>query len=188
MISASWPVLHPADDLLHDVGALGGFDHQRQLHGRRAQFHRRPGIGILGAIDDQRPGHQVVQVRGAKAEAVAGHACDERGAGFVARVVELPAAGIAAEMLGILGGEEGALVMVEPPGEARIAGIFEVYDGVFIAIEQAGIEHLGCLVGHSRVAELSIGVDRPGNEAAEIGSGRCAVKAMVVIQHAFQHE
>ena len=92
-------VLHPADDLLHDAAAFGGFDHQRQLHRRSAQFHGRPGVGILRAVDDQRPVHQVVQIGRAEAEAVAGHAADERGAGFVARVVQLPAAGIAAEML-----------------------------------------------------------------------------------------
>ncbi len=41
---------------------------------------------------------------------------------LVARVVELPAAGVAAEMLRVLGVEERALVMVEPPGQPRVAG------------------------------------------------------------------
>ena len=65
---------------------------------------------------------------------------DEGGAGFVARVVELAAAGIAAEVLLVGGVEEGALVMVEPPGEAGIGGILEIDDGVLVAIEQGGIE------------------------------------------------
>src|SRR5207244_4974461 len=40
------PVLHPADDLLHD-GSLGGLDDQRELHGRGAQLTRGAGAGNL---------------------------------------------------------------------------------------------------------------------------------------------
>ena len=72
MISSSGPALHPADDPLDDVGAFGGFDDQRQLHRGRAELDGRLGVGILGAVDDQRPVDQVVQVRGLEAEPLAG--------------------------------------------------------------------------------------------------------------------
>jgi hypothetical protein len=58
--------------------------------------------------------HQVVQVRRVEAETVGGHAADESGTGLVGRVIELPAAGILAELLLVPGSEERALVMVEP--------------------------------------------------------------------------
>jgi hypothetical protein len=48
-------VLHPADDLLYDSGPFGPLDHQRQLHGRRAQLHGGLGIGVLRAVDDVGP-------------------------------------------------------------------------------------------------------------------------------------
>ena len=116
-----------------------------------------------------------------------GHAADERGAGFVARVVELPAAGIPAEMLLIFGVEEGALVMVEPPGQLRVAGVLEVHDGVFVAIEQRWIEELRRLVGHARIAKLRIRVDRARDKSAEVGSGRRPVKTVIVIEHPCEH-
>ncbi len=143
--------------------------------------------GILRAVDDDGPFDQIFQIRRVETEALAGHRGDEGGAGFVARVVELAPAGIAAEMFGIGGAEEGALMVIEPPRQARIARILEIDDGVFVAIEQFGRERLGCRVSHSRVPELGVRMYRSGNEAAEEGSRGCPIKAMVVVQHAFQH-
>ena len=91
-------------------------------------------------------------------------------------------------MIRIPGAEEGALVVVEPLGEPGIAGVLEVHYGVFIAIEQFRIEHLGCLMGHSGVAKLRIRVHRTRDKAAEVGSGGRPVEAMIVIQHSYEHE
>jgi len=58
------------------------------------------------------------------------------------RVVELAPAGVAAEILGVGLAEEGALVMIEPPREARVIGVFEILeidDGVFVASVAARI-------------------------------------------------
>src|SRR5450756_1760586 len=99
------------------------------------------------------------------------------------RVIELPAAGILAEMLLVFGVEERALVMIEPPGQLWVAGVFEVHDGVFVAIEQRRIEKLRRRVGHARIAELRIRVDRARDESAEVGSRRRPVKTVIVIQH-----
>ena len=78
-------------------------------------------------------------------------------------------------------------MVVEPPGQPRIARIFEIHDGVFVAVEQRRIEQLGGPVGHPGIAELRVRVNRARDEAAEEGSRGRPVKTVVVIQHAFQH-
>src|SRR5215831_17051099 len=90
-------------------------------------------------------------------------------------------------MIRVGGAEEGALVVVKPPRQAGIAGVLEIDDGVFIAVEQVGVEGLGSPVSHARVPELGGRVNRPVNEAAEkCGRGR-AIEAMVVVEHPFKH-
>src|SRR5947209_4502483 len=103
--------------------SLRGFNDQCELHGRRSQFYRRLRIRVLRAIDDERPLHEIVEFGGAEAETVPCHVADESSAGFVIRIVQFAPAGVALEMFGIRGVEEGALVMIEPPGETRIARI-----------------------------------------------------------------
>src|SRR3954453_9894683 len=90
-------------------------------------------------------------------------------------------------MFGVLGIEKSALVVIEPPGEPGVAAIFEIDNGIFVAIEEAGVEHLRRFMRHPGVAELRVGMDRSGNEAAEESSRGCPVKTVIVIQHAFQH-
>jgi dCMP deaminase len=90
-------------------------------------------------------------------------------------------------VLGVFRREEGALMVIEPPGQPRIARILEIHDGILIAIEQAVLEQLGRLVRHPRIAELRIRVNCARDKAAEVGGGGCAVETVVVVQHAFQH-
>ena len=90
-------------------------------------------------------------------------------------------------MLLILGIQKRALVMVEPPGELRIAGVLEIDDGVFVAVEESRIEELGCLVRHSRVAEFRIGVNGPQDKPAEVSGRRRSIEAMIVIEHPCEH-
>ena len=97
------------------------------------------------------------------------------------RVVELASARVAPEILRILLAEEGALMMIEPPGEARVVGIFEIHDGVFVAVEQLRSEYLLGPVRHACIAELRIRVNRARDETAEERSRRCPVKTMVVV-------
>ena len=61
---------------------------------------------------------------------------------------------IPAEMLRVFGLQKRALVMVEPPRQQRRAGIFEVHDGVFIAVENPVLKRLRGFVRHPRVQEL----------------------------------
>ena len=65
---------------------------------------------------------------------------DEAGAGFEIRIVELAIALVLLEVGRVLGSEESALVMVEPPGNFGRAGVLEVHDGVFVAIKLLFIE------------------------------------------------
>ena len=69
-------MLHVPDDPLHHIRTLRALDHQRQLHGRRAQFHGRFRIRILRAIDDIRPVHQIVEIRRRKAPLLASPWCE----------------------------------------------------------------------------------------------------------------
>ncbi len=131
-----------------------------------------PGLSRSGALKPQR---------------FARHLGDKRRARLVSGVVELAPAGIPPEVLGVLRRQKRALVMVEPPGEPRIARVLEIDNGVLVAIEQAGVEQLGRLVRHSRVSELRIRVNRARDKAAEEGGRGGAVETMIVIQHAFQH-
>jgi hypothetical protein len=78
-------------------------------------------------------------------------------------------------------------VVVEPPGKPRIARVFEIHNGIFIAVEQAGVEQLGRLVRHPGVAKLRIRVNCARDKAAEVRGGGRAVKTVVVVEHAFQH-
>ena len=132
--------------------------------------------------------HQVREVRRVKAKTLAGHRADKRGARLVAGVVELAPTGIAAKVLRVFRREKRALVVVEPPGEARIARIFEIHNGVLIAVEQRRIEGLGRPVRHPRVAKLRVRVHRTRDKTAEEGSRSRPIETMVVVQHAFEHE
>ena len=78
--------------------------------------------------------------------------------------------------------QERALMVIKPPSDPRIATVFEINDHILVAIEQARIEHLSCVVGYSGIPELRVGVNRPLNEAAEEGCRRRSVKAMAVVK------
>jgi len=63
----------------------------------------------------------------------------EAGAGGVGGIEELAGAAdrvllAGQEMLVILRGEEGRLVMIEPPSDAGRGRVFEINDGVFVAV------------------------------------------------------
>ena len=49
---------------------------------------------------------------------------------------------ILAKMLGIFGRQKSALMMIEPPGQTRIARVLEVDDGILVAIKKLRFEKL----------------------------------------------
>ena len=92
-----------------------------------------------------------------------------------------------AEMLGILRREECALMMIEPPGQARIGGVFEIDDGVFIAIEHAGLENLAGPMRQAGEHKFRIRMEFRFDKAAEKRRRSRAVEAMIVIEDSHPH-
>ena len=61
-------------------------------------------------------------------------------AGTEIGIVELRIAQLLLEVRGIFGGKKCALMMIEPPGNARRRRILEIHDGVFVAGEVIFVE------------------------------------------------
>ncbi len=90
-------------------------------------------------------------------------------------------------MSGIFRGKKGALMVVEPPGELRIARVLEIDDGVLVAVEKAVFENLRGPVSHARISEIRPGIECAPNEAAEERCGGGAVETVVVIEDSYEH-
>ena len=78
-------------------------------------------------------------------------------------------------------------MMIEPPGELLRRRIFEIHDGVFIAIEEAVVEKLRGPVRQTGEGELGAGMDCALDETREESGRGCAVEAMVVIEDPRAH-
>src|ERR1700691_6016454 len=87
---------------------------------------------------------------------------------------------ILTEMLGVGGRQKRALMVVEPPSEFGRAGIFEIHDGVFVAVECAVLEGLRGLVRHAGVEEFGGGIDALLVKARENRGGGGSVEAFIV--------
>src|SRR5271156_2948216 len=87
---------------------------------------------------------------------------------------------IVTKMLGVGGSQKRALMMGEPPGQLWRAGIFEIHDSVFVAVECAILERLRGLVRHSGIEEFGSGIDALLIEARENRGGGGPVEAFIV--------
>src|SRR5260370_34227549 len=83
-------------------------------------------------------------------------------------------------MLGIGWSKKRALVMVKPPGDARRAGILEIDDDIFIAVEHPLFKRLPRAVGHPREMEFRARRDALAEEAAKHRRRRRPIEAPVV--------
>src|SRR5690348_16928329 len=119
------------------------------------------GAGELGLVNDVGPVDQLAQRRRVKAKVLLADVGDELGAGAVAGVVELLGVVLLAEVLGVAGAEEGALVVIEPPRDAGIGAVFEVHDGVIVAGELVGLEKIRGLVRQPAVLEAGLAARMP---------------------------
>jgi hypothetical protein len=70
-----------------------------------------------------------------KAKLAARYIGQELCARLVVWIVKLVTGSIRAEMSRVRRTQEGALVMVKPPGNAGRAGILEIHNGIFIAVK-----------------------------------------------------
>ena len=94
---------------------------------------------------------------------------------------------VVAEMFAVLGRQKGALVMIEPPGEARVGGIFKVDNGVDVAVEHARLKQLRSFVRQAGEEKLGAGIELFFHETAEEGRGGRAVETMIVIENSYPH-
>ena len=146
-----------------------------------------PGAGVEGAVHDVRPVDEVLQHAGVEPEAAAGDGGDQLGAGLEAGIEELFVAVPAPEVGLVLGSQEGAVMMVEPPGQPLVVGVLEVHDGVLVPLEEVVGKGLVGLVGHAEQPETGPGVDPGGVEAHEDGGRAGAVEAVVMIENVADH-
>ena len=79
-------------------------------------------------------------------------------------------------------------MMIEPPGEVGITRIFEIHNGIFIAIEKLVLEKLRSFMRHAGVHEVRARMKYALHEAAEESRRRRAVEAMIVIKDAYSHD
>jgi hypothetical protein len=131
--------------------------------------------------------HQFLEILRIVVEFHPRHGSDVFGAGAEGRIEELASAGIVPEMLGVLGGKKGALVMIEPPGEARVRRILEIDNRVDVAVEHARFEQLRGFVRQAGIAEIGVRVKLFLYKTAEEGRRSGAVEAMIVIENPHPH-
>ena len=112
---------------------------------------------------------------------------DEFCAGMKFRAEEFLSARVPAKVFRIRLRDERALVMVKPPGQAVAWGIFEIDDGVFIAIENTYVKQLPGPVHHPGVVELGLGINAGAIETREHGGRTGAIKTLIVKADADSH-
>ena len=71
------------------------------------------------------------------------------------------------EVFGVFRTQECALVMIEPPGQARIRRVFEIDDGVLVSVKHAFAEQVVGLMGQAREREFRTGMEPPLDKSAE---------------------
>ena len=145
------------------------------------------GALVEGSVDDVGPADELLHGLGIEAELCGRDVGEEAGAGGVGRVVEA-AVGVAAVfhaaavVLLVLGGEKGAEVMVEPPGDARRGGVFEVDDGVLVAGKVGFVEERSGAVDEAVVGVGGIFGDALAVKAGEERRGAGSVETLVVVE------
>lgn len=157
-----------------------GFDHESELRGRLGKFHGGFGSWELSTVNNVAPVDQVAKRLSIEAEFFVSDISDEHGAGLVIGIVIFVGARMFAKMLKIGGGEEGALVVIEPPSDLRRVRVFEIHDNVFIAVEDAVFPGLFGPVSHAGKAELGVLVDGVAIETIEEGGRSGTVKTAIV--------
>ncbi len=137
---------------------------------------------ILRSVDDVGPGDQVVEVRRMEAEAVARDGGDVFGARpeIGGRTFFWPL--VSLRKCSWSSGVRKALWWWSNHQlRARVGRVFEVDDGVDVAVEQFGLEQLFGFVGQTGVVELGARVELGVEKTAEEGGRSGPVKAMVVM-------
>jgi hypothetical protein len=132
--------------------------------------------------------NQLLQTARVEAEVLPKHIDDELRARTVSGIVKLLPAVIGAKVEFVLAAQERALVMIEPPREARIARVLEIQDGIFVAIELDIKEQLPGTMCQPLILELGVRADCIEIEVGEYGCGRQTIEAVVVKEYLHPHK
>src|SRR5712691_147389 len=162
-------------------------DYQRELRGRFRESHGGLRRGVLRSVNDVAPMNQLGKWARIETELFLRDGRQPQGARFVVRVIELAPTAVLAEVLGIGRSKKRALVVVEPPGHPRRAGVFEVHDRVLVPIEQAFLKGLRGAVRQASKLEFRARVEPLPVEAQKKGGRSGAIKAAVVEADANLH-
>src|SRR3954467_15780462 len=114
------------NDLMHQMRAPAPFDDQGELHGRSFHLNSSFSTFIERPVDDVGPGHEFFEIRGDKTILLADDGRNELRAGAITRVEELPAGGVMAKVLSVLGAQKRTLMVIEPPREIGMRCVLEI--------------------------------------------------------------
>src|SRR4030095_16138786 len=117
----------------------------------------------------------------------ADHLGYELGAGTVRGIVKFLAAGIGTKVGFIFHAEEAALVVIEPPGEARVAGVFEVHDGILSPVKFNIEKKLTRPMRQPFVDEIHVRADGLAVKMTEHCRRGQTVKAVIVVINLHSH-
>src|ERR1700693_972570 len=81
--------------------------------------------------------------------------------------------------------QEGALMMVEPPGYFRRVRIFEVHNHIFVAVKKAVCPRLHRAMGHASQFELRVRIKTFAVKAVKKRCGGGAIKTTIVETQAY---
>ena len=73
------------------------------------------------------------------------------------------------EVFGIIGAEEGTLVMIEPPGQILVRGIFEINDGIHIPVKKRVFKQLIGPMSQTGVLKIRARIEFALQEASDKG-------------------
>src|SRR5207244_411096 len=151
-------------------------------HGGLFQF-----VGILCvliecAVNNVGPLYDLRHRCGIEPEALLGYRGQELGTGAEAGIVELAVALVLFKMFGVSGRQKRALVMIEPPGDFRRAGVLEIDDGIFPAVEFGFIEERTGTVQQSAENEVGILPNALLIETRKQGGRAGTVETLIVIE------
>src|SRR6202162_528006 len=81
--------------------------------------------------------------------------------------------------------QEGALMMVEPPGYFRRVRIFEVHNHIFVAVKKTVCPRLYRAMGHASQFELRAGIKTLSVKTIKKRGGSGAIKAAIMETQAY---
>src|SRR5688572_28489395 len=130
-----------------------------------------------------RPLDQLVERRVLKTELVLCDACNKLGTRFTGGIEKLSARLVRQKVLFILGREKCRLMVVKPPGKPLVGTVFEIDDGIFIAVKQLAVKCVARAMHRRRVGNVSLGAKVGAVKFCKDRGGRNAVETIAVIKY-----